>query len=217
MAVRTRHIRIGAMLTPPARRRPWKLARETATVDHLSNGRLILPVGLGALDDGGFTKVGEPTDRKVRAERLDESLAILSGLWRGQPFSFQGRHYQMDEMTFDPAPVQSPRIPIWVVGVWPHMKSMKRVVRYDGWLPNGDTSPAGIRAGREWIEAHRTQNTPFDVIWEGETPGDDPAKGEEIIGPYAAAGITWWMESRWGQPVRVEEARARIRQAPPRG
>src|SRR5215211_3463763 len=93
MAMRTDRVRIGAVLTPPARRRPWKLARETVALDHLSNGRLVLPVGLGALDDGGFSKVGEPTDRKVRAQLLDESLEILTGLWSGEPFSYAGEHY----------------------------------------------------------------------------------------------------------------------------
>ena len=86
----------------PSRRRPWKLARETVTLDHLSNGGLVLPVGLGALEDGGFSKVGEITDRKQRAELLDESLEILTGLWSGKPFSFQGKHYRVEEMTFRP-------------------------------------------------------------------------------------------------------------------
>ncbi len=112
MAMRTERVRIGAMLTPPARRRPWKLTRETVSVDHLSNGRLVLPVGLGALDDGGFGKVGEPMDRRTRAELLDEGLEILTGLWSGRPFGFQGKHYHLDEMTFLPPPVQQPRIPI---------------------------------------------------------------------------------------------------------
>jgi alkanesulfonate monooxygenase SsuD/methylene tetrahydromethanopterin reductase-like flavin-dependent oxidoreductase (luciferase family) len=104
MAMETERVRLGAILTPPARRRPWKLARETVTLDHLSGGRLVLPVGLGALDDGGFSKVGEPTDRKVRAELLDESLEILTGLWNGEPFSYEGEHYRLEEMTFLPPP-----------------------------------------------------------------------------------------------------------------
>src|SRR5690348_11034889 len=136
IADRTERVRIGAMLTPVSRRRPWKLARETVTLDHLSGGRLILPVGLGALDDGGFGKVGEPTDRKTRAELLDESLAILTGLWSGEPFHYDGKHYHLDEMTFLPKPVQAPRIPIWVVGMWPSERSMARALRYDGLLPN---------------------------------------------------------------------------------
>src|SRR5258708_39268693 len=90
IAVRTQRVRIGAMLTPVARRRPWKLARETVTLDHLSGGRLVLPVGLGVLDDLGFGGVGEPTDRKTRPELLDEGLAILTRLWTADPFTFTG-------------------------------------------------------------------------------------------------------------------------------
>ena len=106
MAMCTERMRLGAVLTPPARRRPWKLARETVTLDYLSGGRLVLPVGLGALDDGGFSKVGEPTDRRVRAQLLDEGLEILTGLWSGEPFSFEGEHYRIEEMTFLPKPVR---------------------------------------------------------------------------------------------------------------
>ena len=135
MAMRTERIRVGLMIAPLSRRRPWKVARETVTLDHLSNGRLVLPVGLGFAEDGGYAKVGEELDRKKRAEMLDESLAIIDGLWSGEPFSFRGEHYQVDEMTFLPKPVQSPRIPVWVVGAWPRPKSMRRAARWDCVLP----------------------------------------------------------------------------------
>jgi hypothetical protein len=223
IAMHTERIRVGAMLTPPSRRRPWKLARETVTLDHLSHGRLILPVGLGALDDGGFTKVGEVTDRKLRAQLLDECLEILTGLWSGQPFSFQGEHYHVEEMTFLPPPAQSPRIPIWVVGAWPRKKSMQRTLRYDGLLPakinpdgsGGQVTPSDIQDMKAYISEHRTQSTPFDIVWEGETPGDNHEQVSAIILPYVEAGITWWLESRWGHPLRLEEARTRIQQGPP--
>ncbi len=223
-AMRTERVRLGAMLTPISRRRPWKLARETVTIDHLSNGRLILPVGLGALDDGGFKKVGEAVDRKLRAQLLDEGLEILTGLWSGKPSSFHGQHYHVEEMTFLPPPVQSPRIPIWVVGAWPRMKSMQRVLRYDGLLPakmNDDGSfaevtPADIQAMKAYIVEHRTQTTPFDIVMEGETPGDNREQASKIIRPYVDAGITWWLESRWSCMDKPDEVRTRIRQGPPR-
>jgi hypothetical protein len=223
MAMRTERVRLGAVLTPVSRRRPWKLARETVTLDHLSGGRLVLPVGLGALEDGGFGKVGEPTDRKTRAELLDEGLAVLTGLWSGEPFSFHGAHYQVEEMTFLPPPVQQPRIPIWVVGAWPRPKSMDRALRYDGLLPAkvnadgtaGEVTPADLVAMREYIAAHRTASTPFDILWEGETPGDDPARAAALVRPWAEAGATWWMESRW-TTEDVAAVMARIRQGPPR-
>lgn len=225
VAQRTTRVRIGAILTPPSRRRPWKLARETVTVDHLSHGRLILPVGLGALDDGGFARVGEPTDRKTRAALLDESLAILTGLWTGQPFSYQGEHYHLDEMTFLPPPVQAPRIPIWVVGVWPSPKSMARVLRFDGLLPSvrgpdgtfTDVTPDDIRAMSAYVAEHRpTTAPPFDIVMEGETPGDDPAAAAAIVRPFADAGATWWTESRWDFSVPMDAIRTRVRQGPPR-
>ncbi len=223
IALRTSRVRIGAILTPLSRRRPWKLARETVSVDQLSHGRLILPVGLGALDDGGFAKVGEPTDRKTRAQLLDEGLAILTGLWSGQPFSFQGDHYHLEEMTFAPTPVQSPRIPIWVVGVWPRTKSMQRVLRYDGILPQklnsdgsgGTVTPEDIRAIKAYIHKHRTLTTPFDIISEGETPGGNREQAAAQIQPSIEAGITWWMETRWGASS-TDEVRTRIQQGPPK-
>lgn len=225
IAMRTERVRIGTMVTPLSRRRPWKVARETVTLDHLSNGRLVLPVGLGALDDGGFGEVGEATDRKTRAQLLDESLDILSGLWSGQPFSYNGQHYHVEEMTFLPTPVQSPRIPIWVVGAWPRMKSMARVLRWDGLLPNKLNPDGGhaqitsddIKTMKAFIDERRSpQTTLFDIIMEGETPGDDHARAASIILPFAEAGATWWLESMWSAPDGLNSVRTRIEQGPPR-
>src|SRR5512143_3152754 len=168
-AMRTEHIRLGTMITPLSRMRPWELASKTVTLDHLSNGRVILAVGLGAIDTG-FAEFGEETDRKTRAELLDEGLDIVTGLWRGQPFNYDGRHYHVRPTEFQPPapPVQKPRIPIWVVGAWPFEKSMLRAARYDGLLParmNPDRSwavlkPEDIRAMKQFIDAHRTETTP---------------------------------------------------------
>ena len=219
MAMKTKRVRLGAILTPPARRRPWKLARETMTLDHLSGGRLVLPVGLGALDDGGFSKVGEPTDRKVRAELLDESLEILTGLWSGEPFSYDGEHYHLKEMTFLPPPIQRPRMPIWVVGAWPSERSMSRALRYDGLLAyttRGEVTPEDIRAMRAYVEENKEANGTFDIVWEGVTPGDDPERTVSMVRPLAEAGATWWIESPWSPPNEPEDLRRRIGQGPPR-
>jgi alkanesulfonate monooxygenase SsuD/methylene tetrahydromethanopterin reductase-like flavin-dependent oxidoreductase (luciferase family) len=227
IAMSTRRVRLGTMVTPLSRRRPWKVARETVTLDHLCQGRLILPVGLGSTIDGGFSKVGEEMDRKLRAERLDEGLAILAGLWSGQPFSYIGHHYQVQEMTFVPPPVQQPRIPIWVVGAWPRRKSLRRALQWDGILPtkmleNGsfaDMTPADIQALKTFIEQHRPGGTPFDIVMEGETPGDDPVAATDLLQPLAQAGVTWWVEAVWATPETkggVEGMRKRIQQGPPR-
>ena len=227
-AMRTERIRLGTLLTPLSRMRPWKLASETATLDQLSGGRVILAVGLGAIDTG-FEAFGEVTDRKERAELLDEGLDILTGLWRGQPFSYAGKHYTVKPTDFNPPPppVQRPRIPIWVVGAWPRPKSLRRALRYDGLLPTvlGDdgrprqAGPDDIRAMRAYVEADRTEGGPFDIIVEGETPGDDRARGAAIVREWADAGATWWIEAMWTAPDRpdgMEAVRRRIGQGPPR-
>jgi alkanesulfonate monooxygenase SsuD/methylene tetrahydromethanopterin reductase-like flavin-dependent oxidoreductase (luciferase family) len=218
-AMCTGRIRLGTMLTPLSRMRPWKLASETATLDNLSNGRVVLSVGLGAVDTG-FAEFGEVTDRKTRAELLDEGLEILTGLWRGQPFNFDGKHYHVKETKFHlpSPPVQKPRIPIWVVGAWPRMKSMRRVLRYDGLLPakmTGEVTSDDIRAMKAFIDENRTETTPFDIVMEGKTPGDDPEKAASIVRPWAEAGVTWWIEAMWGAK-KLEEVLSRIRQGPPR-
>lgn len=225
VAQRTKRVRIGAMVTPPARRRPWKLARETMTLDRLSGGRLVLPVGLGVLDDAGFAAVGEPTDLRVRAELLDESLEIITGLWSGRPFGFNGRHYSFAEMTFLPTPIQRPRVPIWVVGVWPRERSMRRAVRWDGIVPQAhdergrqvDLTPEHIRAIAAYVASNRPAadgDRTFEVIAQGVSSATDPEAAATTVRPWAEAGATWWIEADW-QDATVDSLRRRISAGPP--
>jgi hypothetical protein len=227
-AMRTERIKLGTMITPVSRMRPWELASKAVTLDHLSHGRLVLAVGLGAIDTG-FAEFGEETDRKTRAELLDEGLDIVTSLWQGQPFTYDGKHYHIKATKFypPPPPVQQPRIPIWVVGAWPKKKSMQRVLRYDGLLPNvlnneGQHIPATadhLREMKTYLDAHRTSTTPFDIVVEGRTPGENPDRAAEIVRGWADAGATWWIEALWAEPDRpidYDVIRQRIRQGPPR-
>lgn len=223
VAVQTQRIRLGSMITPLSRRRPWTLAGTLAALDQISGGRVILAVGLGAIDTG-FENFGEETDRKKRAELLDEGLDILTGLWRGQPFNYNGKHYQVKEIDFYPPlpPVQQPRIPIWVVGAWPSQKSMTRVMKYDGVLPSkrGEDGQIQQVEGKDLLEIqeyanqHRSEHTPFDIVVEGVTPGNHPEKARDILSSWAEAGATWWIEALWGteDPEKILE---RINQGPP--
>ena len=224
MAMRTERIRLGAMVFAPTRRRPWHLAREAATLDRLSNGRLILPVGLGALDDQGFGNVGEVTETRARAAILDETLSILDGLWTGEPFGFEGDTYTFAPMTFRPTPVQRPRIPIWVVGAWPHARSMRRAARWDGIVvqaTDADGRPAGAAVLPEivgWVAGTRAREGlagPFDIVVDGTTPADDRGRAADIAGRHGEAGATWWIESDW---MNTDPAalRRRIEAGPPR-
>jgi hypothetical protein len=218
-AMHTKRIRLGTMLTPLSRMRPWKLASEAATLDQLSGGRVILAVGLGATETG-WAEFGEETDRRARAELLDEGLAILTGLWHGQPFEFSGKHYTIRPSTFvtSHAPVQQPRIPIWVVGAWGRPKSMARVLRYDGFLPNTFDAEGNHRAYtpeelagmRRYLDENRPAGPPLELIHEGTTPADDHAAAIEQVRPWAEAGATWWIEADWAQP-RTDEGLATVR------
>jgi alkanesulfonate monooxygenase SsuD/methylene tetrahydromethanopterin reductase-like flavin-dependent oxidoreductase (luciferase family) len=213
-AMATERVRIGAIIQPLARRRPWKVAREAVTLDHVSNGRFTLCVGLGATDDAGWSRVGEDADRRTRAQKLDETLAILAGLWSGKPFGFEGTHYRFEPMAFRPMPVQRPRIPIWVVGAWPSERSMGRAARHDGLMPNvlggRPLTRELIGQMRDWIAERRGSLDGFEIVVEGKTePGatSEPAR-------FAAAGATWWIESNW-ETFDPADARRRIEAGPP--
>lgn len=220
IALRTTRIRFGPMVTPLPRRRPWKVAREAVTLDHLSGGRLILTVGSGyaGIIDEEFATFGEETDARVRAAQLDEGLAILAGLWSGEPFAYDGAHYHVRETVFLPTPVQKPRIPLWVAVTLPHKAPLRRAARWDGVRAvkeEGRLTPDDVREMVAYIGAHRVTDTPFEVVIGGAVPGDDRVKAEAIVATYAAAGATWWIEGvpRGGG---IERTRQRLRQGPPR-
>jgi alkanesulfonate monooxygenase SsuD/methylene tetrahydromethanopterin reductase-like flavin-dependent oxidoreductase (luciferase family) len=221
IAMRTQRIRIGVMLTPLSRRRPWQVARETVSLDHLSNGRLIFGAGLGyqALD---FTPFGEVYDAKIRAEKLEEGLEVLKGLWSGEVFSFQGKHYQVNDAQMLPKPLQSTGIPVWLAGGWPRRKPLRRAARWDGVYLMTVNQVTGelltteeVREIVAYVKDNREGNEPFDVAVNGETPAV-ARKGAEIVEPYMGAGATWWVEYE-GSRETFGEYRERIRGGPPRG
>jgi alkanesulfonate monooxygenase SsuD/methylene tetrahydromethanopterin reductase-like flavin-dependent oxidoreductase (luciferase family) len=228
-AMRTERIKLGTMLSPVARMRPWKIASETATLDRISNGRVILAVGLGAIETG-YAAYGEVIDRKTRVELTEEALQIVTALWKGEPFSFQGKHYQVDITNLDKGmrdwevrPVQTPRIPIWHAGTWPASPSMRRALKYDGLLPNvfldGKHAPITVDALREMralATETRGDDAPYDIIVEGESQANDPAEIEKMTA-WEEAGGTWWIESSWSKQDDLEFLRNRISAGPPRG
>jgi alkanesulfonate monooxygenase SsuD/methylene tetrahydromethanopterin reductase-like flavin-dependent oxidoreductase (luciferase family) len=222
VAARTRRIRFGPMVTPLARRRATKLARETVSLDHLSGGRLIMGVGLGERDQQDFAAFGDPGDRKVRGRILDESLAVLDGLWTGQPFEYEGEHLTVKRSTFAPPPLQRPRIPIWVAGLWPNKRPMRRAAVWDGAFPidrGGDLSAMLSRDDMAdaitFVKETRTADAPFDFVHAGLMSGDR-AHDAQVARSYADIGVTWWLEHFYPGRLPVEAIRALIRGGPPR-
>ena len=244
IALATNQIRFGAMVTPLPRRRPWKFARETVSLDHLSGGRLNVGVGIGVLD-AEFKNMGEAPDFKTRGEMLDEGLEALTGLWGGKPWDFddtmtyEGQYYTVRDALFWPKPVQTPRIPIWVAGMWPNKAPFRRAAKWDGVVPihvnysagqmlsPGDTQDivAFIRSQRaDSLTAARTGES-FDTAIAGTTTGMSQDQAASHVSEYAAAGATWWLEDltpihfdwEWGPPPwPMDRMRARIEAGPPK-
>jgi alkanesulfonate monooxygenase SsuD/methylene tetrahydromethanopterin reductase-like flavin-dependent oxidoreductase (luciferase family) len=212
IATSTEGIRLGPMVTPLARRRPVKVARETATLDRLSGGRLTLGVGLGSDQFGSeYSITGEELDDRRRASMLDESLEILAAAWSGEPVHHRGEHYTVDGMRFLPRPVQRPGVPVWVAGYYGKPRPLRRAARYEGFFPVNVEHPdqlaeivADVSALRK--EAGNDGAEPYDIV-AALPPGDDPT-------PYAAVGATWWMVGFPWDAVSVDRVRGVIRDGP---
>lgn len=228
VAQATTTITIGTTVTPVPRRRPQKLARETATVDRLSGGRFVFGVGSGQ-GAPEFDNMGENTVHTERGAMLDEALDVITQLWTGEEVNHRGTYYTVEGARFKPTPVQTPRIPIWVGGFWPYTRPMRRAARWDGVMPllrlaEGESETEALRACVEYIASHRETGDPFDVVYSGETPGDDPAMAAEIVGSFADVGATWWLEpiapyrydESFAEPWNTEKLRERVLQGPPR-
>jgi alkanesulfonate monooxygenase SsuD/methylene tetrahydromethanopterin reductase-like flavin-dependent oxidoreductase (luciferase family) len=219
MAMTTERIRLGPMITPLPRRHIAKLARETVSLDRLSNGRLVLGVGAGAADRPEYTAFGDFGTPKERAARLDEGLDVLTALWSGQPLDHRGTYYRAETEGFAP-PVQQPRIPVWVAATWPARKPMQRAARWDGIAPLHAETPQGkllspdelgqmVKTVREFRET----DAPFDVAQFGATRSADDNRN---VAAYAEAGATWWVEGIFTWVMDLDYARKRIRSGPPR-
>lgn len=226
IAAATERIRIGPMVAALPRQRPWMLARATVSLDRLSGGRLVLGVGLGWPSDAEFGHFGEEIDVRRRAEMLDEGLAILDGLWRGEPFAFEGQHYRMAEATFLPRPLQEPRIPVWVGSLRPGPEApLRRAARWDGFYPASDEAFVPLEVfARDVVRVRELRaaagigpEVPFDISAGGSTPADDPAAAAATVAGFEAAGATWWQEIVSDWLGGLDEIRARIDAGPPRG
>jgi alkanesulfonate monooxygenase SsuD/methylene tetrahydromethanopterin reductase-like flavin-dependent oxidoreductase (luciferase family) len=225
-ACATSTIRLGTLVTPLPRRRPVVVARQTATLDRLSGGRLTLGVGTGAFPFE-FEYVGEEADHRTRGDMLDEHLDLLDRLWTGEPVHHEGRFYRTAGPEWSaicyPPPLQHPRIPVWVGGTWPGTRPFTRAARWDGVVPmrlDGTWEVADTAAVAERMRDLRTAPGPFDLAVPGESDGGDPGRSE-LHGAHAQAGATWWVEAvhPWREDLAADlpwpaAARRRIAQGP---
>jgi len=234
-AMLTERIRLGTLLTPVPRVRPWDLASKVGTVERLSNGRVILGAGLGALHEG-WTAFEADEGRRVRAEKLDEGLAIYDGLMRGQPFAYDGKHYsaQPTDFMLPAPPVQQPRPPVWVVGAQvvgrDRQPSLARAARWDGLLPQiisptDRDKPTTVESLAEIVALTRAEREQaglpwegYDVVLEADSYGEFVTTEPKDPAAWAEAGATWWIESWWSLErgtAGLAELRRRIESGPP--
>jgi alkanesulfonate monooxygenase SsuD/methylene tetrahydromethanopterin reductase-like flavin-dependent oxidoreductase (luciferase family) len=181
VACATSQVRIGPMVTPLSRRRVHKVARETATLDALSSGRLVFGAGLGSTRHGELEQFGEVTDARERARLLDDGLDALARYWGGE---------------FEPLPVQRPRPPVWIAGVWPNRRPVRRALRWDGLFPIGLPGPDALAELAAEVREARPDGAPFDLITE--LPPDTD------LGPWEQAGLTWAMTHFGPSPTEAE-------------
>jgi alkanesulfonate monooxygenase SsuD/methylene tetrahydromethanopterin reductase-like flavin-dependent oxidoreductase (luciferase family) len=220
VAARTTSIVLGPMITPVPRRRPWVLARQTATLDRLAAGRTVFGVGIGSPAHGDFGIFGDETDARTRAAMLDEGLAVLAGLWTGEPFEFHGEHYSVDPVRFLPTPAQGPAIPVWVGGVLPARAPMLRACRWQGAVPirfgDGELvrpAAADIAGVRDLVGERRGTVAGYDLVVWAEVARDPVALLDELPS-YVDAGATWWIETAKPGPGWYGDLRRRIALGP---
>lgn len=217
VAVATDHIVLGPMVTPLARRRVSVVARETATLDVLSNGRLRFGVGLGAPDDE-FTRFGEDADPRLRAQILDESLDALELLWSGDPATYRGEHVTVDDVQFLPRPVHG-RVPVWVAGAWPGGAPFRRAARFDGVWPipkaSAQLSVAEFVDCVSFVAGHRAHDAPpFDACFVGRSAAGSDDEHDDTIGRLVDGGMTWWIDSLDDPSILFEQHLERVRGGP---
>jgi alkanesulfonate monooxygenase SsuD/methylene tetrahydromethanopterin reductase-like flavin-dependent oxidoreductase (luciferase family) len=226
-AMVTSRIRLGTLVTPVARRRPEQLARQVATLDVLSGGRVVFGAGLGGPIEDEFGSFGDTTDPVLLAERLDEGLDVLARYWSGEVVNHEGRHYRVRDVALLPATVQQPRPPIWIAGYWPHRRPMRRAAAWDGAVPlflsarhGYPPAPAEVRALVDYLHGQRDPARAaetFDIVIGGAT---DAGTADDVVGPLREAGATWWDErlrQDFDDFSRLAPVMRRIEQGPPSG
>jgi alkanesulfonate monooxygenase SsuD/methylene tetrahydromethanopterin reductase-like flavin-dependent oxidoreductase (luciferase family) len=219
-AAMTRRATLGLMVAALPRQHPWEVAKRSASIDQLSDGRFVLGAGLGSIaaDHSAF---GDSVSMRERGERLDEALEVICGFFTGEPFAYDGRHYHVDAPPMLPRPVQQPHPPIWIGGGWPRRAPFRRAARYDGVMPirvglgRGETMPvAELHELVEFVRSERASDAPFDVAMEGTTRAT--SEDARRVASYEDAGLTWWIEGLGWWRGDGREAHARVAAGPPR-
>jgi alkanesulfonate monooxygenase SsuD/methylene tetrahydromethanopterin reductase-like flavin-dependent oxidoreductase (luciferase family) len=223
-AARTDKIYLGTNVTAVTRRRPQVLAKQLVTIDQISDGRVILGAGLGGSGHQSgpgedFTSFGEPADYKTLAKIADEALEVIIGLWSGEPLYFDGQFFKVNQVSFQPTPIQKPRIPIWIGAI--KDQALRRAARYDGWVTGGPCPSAGdkgidfkqLSEKMKLIKNFEEIPSSYEVVYAFEFPNNSMI---EYIEGAKDVGVTWMLDVisalRFGNSENVLE---HIKRGPP--
>lgn len=221
IATRTEELTLASWVTPIPRRQPWQVARDLATLDRLSEGRVILGTGLGNIATN-YTPFGRTEDERILGQRYDEGREIIDGLWSGESFSYEGEHFTIDEAAVRPTPVQQPRIPVVTGGVWPNRKPIRRGARWDGIVPHwpgdgvvpGDRGVEPAEISRELLAYyHEHTDEAGEILLPLDPPGNSP-RYSDVCREY---GVTWLYTRDLRNPEYVSNpdlAMDRIKEGP---
>ncbi|MDZ7734682.1 MAG: LLM class flavin-dependent oxidoreductase [Acidimicrobiia bacterium] len=207
VASATERVRLGPMVTPLARRRPNKVAREIVTLDLLSGGRLVCGFGLGDDHYREFSAHGDVVDRRERAEMFDEGLGLLDELLRGEEVNHRGPHYVADRVVLRPLPEQRPRPPFWLAARGGAPVPTRRAARFEGLFPI-ELGAEELAASLALVATERGGLEGFDVAVVA-VPGRD-------LAPYEEAGATWAMHV-FSPGATADDLRRRAASPPPGG
>ena len=215
IADRTSRVLIGTGITPLARRRPAKLAREILTLHSLSHGRFVFGAGNGVWPSE-FEDLGDESNLKIRAEMLDEGLIVLKALWSGSDIDHRGSHFNIKTQAFTPEKID---IPIWLGATWPNRKPFRRAAKFDGVMAvNQDfittLTTTEVKEISDYIAACRDVSEPIDLSVML-TASDDMQADVDRALAYEAAGATWWQESAFPPSESLEKLQTRVRRGPP--
>jgi alkanesulfonate monooxygenase SsuD/methylene tetrahydromethanopterin reductase-like flavin-dependent oxidoreductase (luciferase family) len=182
IAMRTSRLRLGPMVTPIPRRRPWNVARQAVTLDQLSGGRVVLGVGIGAWGTPEFEGFGEEEDLVRRGSMLDEGLEVIASLWAGDEMHHSGEHYTVEGVRFRPPPVQSP-LPVWVAAVWPNRRPLRLAGCRAPWAARSRSVDRGFGdRGRRKGRLREGRRPPSRVLGECRSHLDAPRGRQRLAG-----------------------------------
>lgn len=224
IAARTEHVRLGTWISPLPTKVPWELAHTLASLDRISNGRVLLGTGLGLKHH--YETFGGEYDPRALGRKYDEALEVMAGLWTGEEISFDGEFFTLKGAKLPVMPVQQPRIPVLVAAWWPNKKPFQRGARWDGIMPSwpgcfpggkgpqGEQAPGGFEEQmRELIGYYRSlTDEPGEIVVDLHSPGATERHAELA----QELGVTWFMTTFNHEgvfsPVPTLE---QIRQGPP--